>query len=94
MPGFVEIGPLVRGKKVLNFIMNFHYYLTFQNGVALHLNFSQGCFVPSLVQIGPVVLEKEDINVKKFTDRQTDRQTDGRTERTEGQTPGDQKSSH
>jgi hypothetical protein len=41
--------------------------------------------VPSLVKIGPVVLEKKS-KMLKFTDRQTDGQTDGRT-------TGDQNSS-
>ena len=43
--------------------------------------FTQGCFVPSLVEIGPVVLEK------KMKSLQTDGQTVGR------RTTGDQKSS-
>jgi hypothetical protein len=42
--------------------------------------------VPSLVKIGPSVLEKKS-KMSKFTDGQTDGQTDGR------QTKGDQKSS-
>ena len=40
--------------------------------------FTQGCFVPSLVEIGPVVLEKKMKMWKVY--RQTDRQTDGRTD--------------
>ena len=39
--------------------------------------FTQGYFVPSLVEIGPVVLEKK-MKCEKFTDRQTDIQTDRR----------------
>ena len=48
--------------------------------------FTQGYFVPSLVEIGPVVLEKKMKMWKVYrqtdgqTDRQTDRQTDGRTD--------------
>ena len=42
--------------------------------------FTQGYFVPNLVEIGPVVLEKKMKNVKSLqTDRQTDRRTDGQT---------------
>ena len=39
--------------------------------------FTYGCFVPSLVEIGPVVLEKKSKigKVYRRTDRQTDRQT-------------------
>ena len=41
---------------------------------------TRGCFVPSLVKIGPVVLEKKSKiwKVYRQMDRQTDRQTDGR----------------
>ena len=44
--------------------------------------FTQGCFVPSLVEIGPVVLEKKMKMWKVYRqkDRQTDRQTDGQTD--------------
>ena len=54
--------------------------------------FIQGYFVPSLVKIGPVVLEKKMKMWKVFrqTDRQTDRLTDGRTDRR--RTTGNQKS--
>ena len=49
--------------------------------------------MPSLVEIGPVVLEKKSKigKVYRRTDRQTDRQTDGQTDRR--RTKGDQKSS-
>ena len=48
--------------------------------------FTLGCFVPSLVEIGSVVLEKKMKNVKSLqtdgqTDGQTDRQTDRQTRR-------------
>ena len=39
--------------------------------MALHLN--KGCFVPSLVEIGPVVIEK--LIVENVKSLQTDRQT-------------------
>ena len=44
--------------------MLFRDHLPLEKGMALHLNkldfdpFTQGCFVPSLVENGPVVLEK------------------------------------
>ena len=41
--------------------------------------FTQECFVPSLVEIGPVVLEKKMKMWKVY--RQTDRRTDGWTDR-------------
>ena len=47
------------------------------------VHFTQGCFVPSLVKIGPVVPEKKMKmwNVYRQTDRQTDGRTDGQIER-------------
>ena len=41
----------------INVFSVFHYYLPFEKDRALHLN--KRCFVPSLVEIGPVVLEKK-----------------------------------
>ena len=50
--------------------------------------FTQGYFVPGLVEIGPVVLEKKMKMWKVY--RQTDRRTDGRTDgRTDRQTTDD-----
>ena len=46
--------------------------------------------MPSLVEIGPVVLEKK-VKCEKFTDGRTDGQTDGRTDRR--RTKGDEKCS-
>ena len=44
--------------------------------------------MPSLVKIGPVVLEKKS-KIEKFTDRRTDRQTDRQTDgQTDGRTDG------
>ena len=42
----------------------FRYYLSLEKGMALHLNkhdfpITHGCFVPSLVEIDPVVLKKK-----------------------------------
>ena len=40
-----------------------NHYLLYQNWLVLHLMpFTQGCFAPNLVEIGPVVLEKKIIN--------------------------------
>ena len=50
--------------------------------------FTQGWFVPSLVEFGPVVLEKKSKMWK--VNRQMDRRTDGRTDRQ--RTKGDQNS--
>jgi hypothetical protein len=56
----------------------FCYYLPLEKGDNLHLNKletpPQGWSVPSLVEIGPVVLEKS-----KCKSLQTDSQTDGQT---------------
>ena len=66
MPNLVKIGPAVLEKIFKALSMHYHYfanYLPLEKGGALHLNklespFTQGCIVPSLVEIGPVVLEK------------------------------------
>ena len=80
MPSFIEIGQVVLEKKIFKFrqwFSLFRDYLPLENGGALHLNKLEspspklGCFVPSLVEIGPVVLEKN-IKCEKFTDRRTD----------------------
>ena len=43
--------------------MYFHYFVIIypwkRAGPFIWINFTQGCFVPSLVEIGPVVLEKK-----------------------------------
>ena len=73
MPSLVEIGHVFLEKKIiLNFVnvfSLFRNYLPLEKGRALHLNklespspgdtFTQGCSVPGLVEIGPVVLEKK-----------------------------------
>ena len=65
VPRLVEIGSVVLEKRIFNFVIVFSIfrnYLPLEKGGARHLNklepFTQGCFVPSLVEIGPVVLEK------------------------------------
>ena len=75
-------------KKILlnfdNVFWLFRNYLPLEMGVALHLkkvefSITQWCFVPSLVEIGPVNLEKKMKMWKVY------RQTDGRTnDRTDG----------
>ena len=71
MPCLVEIGQVVLKKKYflkfVNVVSLFPYYLPLEKGVALHLNeldypSPKGCFVPSLVKIGPVVLKKRDFS--------------------------------
>ena len=76
----VEIGPLFLEKKFLNFVnvfLLFLYHLPFRKKVApsfeeTWIPFTQGCFVPSFVEIGPVVLEKKMKMWKVY------RRTDGR----------------
>ena len=80
----VEMCPVVLENILLNFInvfWLFRNYLPLEMGVALHLNklefpFSQGCFVPSLVEIGPVTLENK-MKMWKITDRRSDHRSDG-----------------
>ena len=52
-------------------------YLPWEKGMTLHLNktqvpFIQRCFVPSLVEIGPVVLEKKILKIWKVYDDDND----------------------
>ena len=59
----VEIGPLILKKKFVNVFSLFPYYFPLEKGVTLHLKktwipITQGCFVPSLVKIGPDVFKK------------------------------------
>ena len=49
-------------RRFLNFVnvfSLFRYYLPSEKGMALHFLFTQWCFVPRLVEIGPVVLKKK-----------------------------------
>ena len=65
MPSLVDMNSVVLEKKdSFNFVSIFSlfcYYLPLERGGALHLDKleSQGCFVPSLVEIDLVVLEKK-----------------------------------
>ena len=66
MPSLVEKDPMVLGKKIFKISSMYfrcRYHLPLEKGVALHLNkfesFTQECFVPSLVEIGLVVLENK-----------------------------------
>ena len=56
--------------KLVNLSSLFCNNLPLEKGMALHLYKTQECFVPSLVEIGLVVLEKK-IKYEKFTDRWT-----------------------
>ena len=60
---------------LVNVFSLFGNYLPLELGGALHLNklesFTQGCFVPSLVDIGPVVLEKK-MKIRKVYDNKDD----------------------
>ena len=68
MPSLVEIGPVVQEKKIFKFcqcIFAFFSYHPLENGGTVYLknlnslHFNQEFFVPSLVEIGPVVQEKK-----------------------------------
>ena len=67
-PSLVKIGPAVLEKKILkifvNVISHFRNYLPLKKGVAFHLiklesPSPKDALLPSLVEIGPVVLEKK-----------------------------------
>ena len=81
MPSLVEIGPLVLEKKVFKscqfiFIISQLSPLWEGHGPSFEqtwIPFTQEYFVPSLVEIGPVVLEKKMKSLQ--TDGRTDRQT-------------------
>ena len=45
--------------KFVNVFLHFRNYLPLEKGGALLIPFTHGCFVPSLVEIGQVVLEKK-----------------------------------
>jgi hypothetical protein len=71
-----------RSLKIFSVFLLFCYYLPLEKGNPIHLNnleqfrslSPQGWFVPNLIRIGPVVLEKKVENVKVYI--QTDGQTD------------------
>ena len=67
MPSLVEFDPMVLGKMIFKNLSMFffHNFVIISLGkwrgpsfVEILIPFIQGCFVPSLVKIGPVVLEK------------------------------------
>ena len=61
-------------KKMFNIILHFRYNLPLEKGVKqTWISSTQGCFEPSLVEIGPVVLDKKlkTWKVYRWTDRQT-----------------------
>ena len=85
VPSLVEIGPVALKKvfKVCQCIFPISLLSPFRKGLGpsfeqTWIPNTQGCFVPSLVEIGPVVLEKKMKMWKVYRqmDRQRDRQTD------------------
>ena len=76
-----EVGPVVLEKKFLKFVNILSlcpYHLPFEKDVTLkQIPFTQVCFVPSLVEIGQVVLEKKMKiwKINRWTEWQTNRQT-------------------
>ena len=67
MPSSFEIGPVILEKKIFEFqqyIFAFSQLSHLEKGWGtsfkqIWIPFTQGCYVPSLVEIGPVVLEKK-----------------------------------
>ena len=61
-----KTGPVVQKEKILNFLkvlLQFCYHIPMLKGVVFpfeqtQILFTQGCFLLSLVEIGPVVLQK------------------------------------
>ena len=61
VPSFVENGLLVLNRRSLNLINVFPlfcYYLPLKEDIIFHLNKLELCFVPSFIEIGPVILQK------------------------------------
>ena len=87
MPSLVEIGPVVFKKKIFKFrqdIFTISLLSPLGKGRAptfeqSEIPFTRGCFVPSLVKIGPVAQSKKEKFTDRWTGRQTDRQTDRQT---------------
>ena len=79
VPSFIEIGPVVLKKKIFKVrqsILSISLLppLGIRHGPSFEqtwIPITQGCLVPSLVEIRPVVLEKK-MKMWKFTDRRTD----------------------
>ena len=95
VPSLVEIGPVVL-EKIFKFCQCIFAILKLSPLRKRHvlscekktwIAITQGCFMPSLVKIGPIVLEKKMKMWKLLTDRWNDRQTN------EQNTTGNQKSS-
>ena len=69
VPSLVEIGPVVPEKKIFKIsqcisLFRYHLLLGIGRGLSFEqtwINFTHWCFVPSLVEIGPVVLEKKSL---------------------------------
>ena len=67
VPSLVEIGPVVQGKKIFNCLLcifTISLLSPFEHGCGpsfeeIWISFTQKCFVPSLVESGPAVLEKK-----------------------------------
>ena len=82
MPSLVEIGSVVLDKRFSKFVYVFslfHNYLPLERdgGPSFQqtwIPFTLGCFVPSLVEIGPVVLEKKIKMWKVYENNDDDRQ--------------------
>ena len=74
MPSLVEIGPVVLEKITFKFASEFplfRFYLLLEKRAVLHLSklkhfVSNNCFVPSIVEIGLILLEKNFVNVFSF----------------------------
>ena len=82
MPSLVEIDSVVLEKKVVFFKFCQFIFANYLHGKGrgtsfeqTGIPFTQGCFVLSLVEIGPVVLRKSR-TYENFSDGRTDRQTD------------------
>ena len=74
MPSLVELSPVVNDKKIFKShqIIFFMYLLSpLEKGHELS-SFSQGCFMPSLVEMGLMVL-KEKTKCEKFMSTITDK---------------------
>ena len=70
--------PLSKGNHSTNFVtlkdivqLGKRNYLPLEKGGAIQIPFTQGCFVPSLVEIGIVVLEKK-MKMSKVYDNTND----------------------
>ena len=60
VPSFVENGLLVLNRRSLNLVNVFPlfcYYLPLKKDIVFHLNKFKLCFVPSFIEIGPVILQ-------------------------------------